>query len=521
MDRNDSGAGSPVSLDDLVDQISELAGHLNAADRRWLSLIAEFDRREGWSSSGARSCAHWLNWKCGLDLGAAREKLRVAHALEALPSIGAAMGRGELSYSKVRALTRVATRETEDYLLSIALAGTAEHVERLVRAYRRFREAEALSAEARQQAGRAVHFFTDEDGSLVIRARLPAETGALIMKAVEAVIRQQDEEAASAVDPVMKNVSAETSSTGRMPLSQRRADALGALAESFLAHGPAALAGGERQQIVVHVDAATLAARDAEEATTPRCELEDGPAIPAETARRLACDASVVTLVEDTNGNPLDVGRRTRSIPPALRRTLKSRDKGCRFPGCTHQRYVDGHHVQHWAHGGATKLGNLISLCRFHHRLVHEGGVRIEALADAQWSFHLPNGDVLETAAGMPRPRAAVMASGEDGSARHPNCPHAPASLNDHERCSAIIAANTAQSIRITPQTAVSRWRGESMDYGIAMEALDQRARRAGSTSSRARTLRRVRDSSRRRLSKPCAAAAAEGHCRAFTGAWS
>ena len=147
------GCEKPVlTLRELEAQITELAGHLNAANFRWLSLIAEFDRRHGWSDGATQSCAHWLNWQCGIDLGAAREKVRVAHALEKLPRVAAAMARGELSYSKARALTRVACAQTEEYFLSIALHGTAAHVEKLVRHYRRAQEAAELSREARQQA---------------------------------------------------------------------------------------------------------------------------------------------------------------------------------------------------------------------------------------------------------------------------------------------------------------------------------------------------------------------------------
>jgi hypothetical protein len=145
-----------LSTDDLADQITELAGHLDAANHRWLCLIAEFDRRNGWSDGFARSCAHRLNWKCGLDLGAAREKVRVARALDAVPGISTAMSRDELSYSKVRALTRVATPATEDVLLNVALHGTTHHVEKLVRQSRRVQEQEELSREARQQAGRRI-----------------------------------------------------------------------------------------------------------------------------------------------------------------------------------------------------------------------------------------------------------------------------------------------------------------------------------------------------------------------------
>src|ERR1700694_4766782 len=148
MDGGSSDASATLSLAELEAQITELAGHLNAANYRWLRLIEEFDRRHGWADGRLASCAHWLNFKCGLNLGAAREKVRVAHALVGLPRIAASMARGELSYSQVRALSRVACPATEEALLMIALHGTAHHVERLVQGYRRAQEAEQLSREA-------------------------------------------------------------------------------------------------------------------------------------------------------------------------------------------------------------------------------------------------------------------------------------------------------------------------------------------------------------------------------------
>lgn len=385
------------------------------------------------------------------------------------------MGRGKLSYSKVRALTRVAARETEATLLMIALHGTADHVERLVRQYRRAREAEELSREAQQQAGRYLRYGFDDDGALVLKARLPAETGAVLLKALEVVVQQREDETrrstpagsdAAATEASIEwtrttpDVSAEALSTTRVPRSQQRADALGVLAESFLAHGLEALSGGDRQQIVVHVDAASLRADAA-----GSCTLEDGPALPAETARRLACDASVVTITDGADGYPLDIGRRTRSIPPALRRALKSRDRGCRFPGCTHQKYVDGHHIHHWAQGGETKLGNLISLCRFHHRLVHEGGVKIEVQAEGRWRFRLADGTALDSTPVLVAPAASAL-------------PFVDAARPQHggNRVASIITTNTVQSIRITSQTAVTRWRGESMDYGLALDVLCRQA---------------------------------------------
>src|SRR5688572_19667944 len=178
------------SIDELANEICTLTGHINAANHRWLMLIAEFDRRNGWSDGATQSCAHWLNWKCGIAMGAAREKVRVARALESLPKISAAMASGNLSYSKVRELTRIASDATEDYLLMIAEHGTAAHVERLVRSFRRCQDAEELSQEARQQRNRKVSYRHDADGSLILNCRLTAEAGALFMKALDLAIEK-------------------------------------------------------------------------------------------------------------------------------------------------------------------------------------------------------------------------------------------------------------------------------------------------------------------------------------------
>ena len=173
MDDDAIRAQRTRELDELRNEITKLAGHLNAANYRFLKLIGEFDRRNGWVDGDTQSCAHWLNWKCGVDIGAAREKVRVARALESLPKMSAAMERGEISYSKVRAMTRVACEATEDHLLQIARHGTADHVEKMVRHFRSAKLAEELSREARQQLERAVTYSHDDDGSLILRARLP------------------------------------------------------------------------------------------------------------------------------------------------------------------------------------------------------------------------------------------------------------------------------------------------------------------------------------------------------------
>jgi hypothetical protein len=381
-----------------------------------------------------KSCAHWLNWKCGIGLGAAREKIRVAHALGKLPRIAAAMADGRVSYAKARELTRVADATNEDYLLGIALCGTASHVETVARGYRRALDAEELSRDAIQQRDQSLWLFTEPDGSLFIRGRLPAEVGASFKKALEA---------AEDSLPIPKNVPAGTSSDELHRNRKRRVEALARIAESFLATGPQELTGGDRQQIVVHVDVQTLKHDHA-----GRCELEHGPALAAETARRLACDASLIAIVENERGEPLNVGRKTRTIPPAIRRALNARDRGCRFPGCTFTRYVDGHHVKHWAHGGETKLANLVTLCRFHHRQVHEGQVVVQTLDDGAFRFVRPDGNSFES----PAPRMTDWTE--------------------------LVATHQAEQICITPTTAITAWTGDALDYDLAVDWLTQDAER-------------------------------------------
>ncbi|MGH7305451.1 MAG: DUF222 domain-containing protein, partial [Candidatus Rokuibacteriota bacterium] len=351
-----------TDLDQLGDEIAELSAHLDAATARLLDLIREFDARGGWAN-GFRSCAAWLSWRVGFAPGAAREHVRVARALGTLPRLAQALARGELSYAKVRELTRVATADTEERLLAVGRAGTAEHVERIVRGWRRVdRNAEALEA-ARQHTSRSLHVYHDEDGSVRIRGRLAPEVGALLVKALEAAretLSQRRREPAPDADPCTPDGDAPT-------MEQQQADALALLAETALHHGIDPGAPGERYQVVVHVDAAVLADPD----QAGQSVLEDGARVPAGTSQRLGCDASRVVMRHDADGRLIEIGARTRTIPPALRRALHHRDRGCRFPGCG-VRFGQGHHIRHWAQGGPTTLSNLALLCRQHHRAVHE-----------------------------------------------------------------------------------------------------------------------------------------------------
>jgi uncharacterized coiled-coil protein SlyX len=276
------------SLDRLGDEIAELSAHLDAATARLLDLIREFDAREGWNT-GFRTCAAWLSWRVGLDLGAARERVRVARALGTLPRLAGALARGELSYAKVRALTRVATPEAEEQLLAVGRAGTAEHVERIVRGWRRVdRRAEARET-ALQHASRALHVYQEEDGTVILRGRLTPEVGALLVQALAAARetlyqrarapeRETDPDDVSGETPTA-DVSAETPT-----MAQQQADALALLAETALHHGIDPGAPGERYQVVVHVDAPALADPD----QPGQSVLEDGAHVPAEPSMWLS-----------------------------------------------------------------------------------------------------------------------------------------------------------------------------------------------------------------------------------------
>lgn len=362
---------TPSDADQLGAEITELCSYIYAAESRLLTLIREFDEKEFWGQQGLCSCAHWLNFKCGIGMNAAREKVRVAHALAALPKISEGFASGKLSYSKVRAMTRIADESNEDYLLMIAEHGTAHHVEKLVSKYRTAKRIQDAEIANEQYNQREVTHYYDHDGSLVIKARLPAEQGALIVKALEMAMDKEFVE-------VPTDATAETSVESQ-PIAARRADALAEVAETYLNNNESSGSTADRYQVIVHVGAEPV--RDP--------FLEDGPHVTAETSRRIACDSSLVTTKEDKNGEPLSIGRRSRTIPPPMRRALRARDKGCRFPGCTNTRFVDGHHIKHWADGGETSLDNLVMLCRHHHHLVHEGGFACEKSVEGAPQGHV------------------------------------------------------------------------------------------------------------------------------------
>ena len=409
MEGGEPDSGPPRSLEVLEHEICALAAHLAAATCRWLLLIAEFDAREGWAEWGVTSCAHWLSWRCGIGLTAGREHVRVARVLRGLPLLQEAFASGELSYSKVRAVTRVATEKTEPQLVELARHATGAQLEKLCRQYGRVLRATSERARSFQERQQLTTFW-DDDGMLVVQARLAPEDGAALMAAL-------DQAAASVPE-----------ATFELGAGAVRAQALTLLAT-----------GGETStEVVVHVDAETLSMDEIKR----QAEIADGPALSPETVRRLGCDAAVVTMIE-RDGKPLSVGRRSRAIPPALRRALRSRDKGCRFPGCTHGHHLHAHHIQHWARGGPTEIGNLVQLCSYHHKLVHEGGYGIEPASGGGLEFRRPDGRVVSQ-----------------------RCQARPASGFG------ITAQNQRRQIAIGPDTCRPLSAGDELDYGLAVEGL-------------------------------------------------
>jgi hypothetical protein len=569
-DPSGSGAPDPTApgpskasrrMETLVNQIATMAAYLTAATYQLLVRIREFDElfEKCGFGTGFRTSAEWLAWRTSMSLTAARERVRVARALAELPGTSAAMARGELSYSKVRAICRAAPldRETEEKLLTFARHGTASHLERLVRSWRRMGHLAEGAEEKARHDRRYLRLRPDEDGSWVIQGRLDPEVGAVVKRALEmgteALYRRDRLKEVVEEERTGRKAPPDPAGQEWVDQGRRRADALGVVAEAALKAGErsgnggsgvdgetgddagvdtgedtgddsaesrsgdcapeiasasvseAAVDGGstvhdartdapccadpehdsaesqeraaapaaadpspldllpdtrsERYQVVVHVDLATLrgdgeaedggeggehgsggaapgdrgrdreggVARDgyavsgpAEAASGPVAEpnpeahpprglspdrfsfLDDELRVSAETARRLSCSGSRVVMLNDGKGGLLDVGRRTRAVPSALARAVRFRDRGrCRFPGCTAPGR-EHHHVVHWARGGETKRENLVLLCWFHHRAVHEGGFTVESTEGGDFRFHHPSGTVLKPAPALP-----------------------------------------------------------------------------------------------------------------------
>jgi len=420
-----SGPSGP-SARTLGDEIAELAAQIHVATHRLLLKLRDFDAVHGWAGGGFRSTAAWLSWRTGVSPGSAREKVRVARALAYLPRVSAAMERGELSYSKARALTRVADPASERRLLDVALNATAAQVERLVAGWSKLDRVALKGAGAPRPPCR-LHLARDPaTGTWRIQGHLEPEVALVLERAL-----------AMAAEALFRG-----SPAGEVPpLAERKAEALGLLAEAALragveVEGHRTTGRADRFQVMLHVSAETL--------TGPLAESR----VESPADASLACDASRVQVTHAPGGSLLDVGRRTRIVPPALRRALEVRDGGCAHPCCTN-RICDAHHVVPWQDGGATSLENLVLLCRRHHRAVHRGELDVEVRGGAG-----APGVVFRDAEG--RELTAV-----------PPLPVLP-----EDPVAAIRRDHAARGLDPVTLAALPRWDGTPLNLGLALDWL-------------------------------------------------
>jgi Domain of unknown function (DUF222)/HNH endonuclease len=429
-----------AALEALESQICELAGHLTAATCRFLLLLADFDARQGWATWDMPSCAAWLSWKCQMGSSTARDHVRVARALGSLPAITAEFAAGRMSYSKVRALTRIADPDTDSDLAEMAGPMTANQLERFARAHHTVTRTQA--EEGRLQ--RRLTWRYAEDGSLVLTARLPPEDGAALLTALRAVVRDAappdtaGADGASAEAPSAEGGAGAQAHPAWDPAATRAtstalADALAEIAESYLAGRAKEASDGDAYQVVVHADPAALAGREG-----ARCHIEDGSAISPDALQQIMCNAVLRWMSHDDRGNILNVGRRRREPTPALRCALRERDRcRCRFPGC-HRRATQAHHIRWWMDGGETSLDNLVSLCRYHHALIHRCGYSIVVRGPGDFTFLRPDGEPIENSPPLPEPNGQL---------------------------------HDAHDAEITPATIIPPWYGErlNLDYAISV----------------------------------------------------
>jgi len=386
-------ATADLPLERVEAEITELSGHLAAATARLLSWISIYDRREGWKSWGCVSAAHWLSWKCGDGLHAAREKVRTARALDDLPVLAASFARGELSFTKVRAITRVATPADEGEWVDMARTSTGAQLERVVAQARaavdRDENRDARVAFERRGVARS----TGSDGLDEIKVRGPRDAVEVVWAAIELVQSLLVDDAVDGSGRSRREVMGERGGAAAV-----RFDALTQIAERIVADRPAAAERGDVGRLALVIDTDGLAEMAASGGGGPEnAQIEPGELtlsgrrIAPEVARRWCCDIRASVMLEH-EGHAHDEGRDTRVVSRKLRRALHRRDGGmCRFPGCGTTQWLHAHHIGHWVDEGPTDLDNLVSLCGFHHSLVHEGGWAV-AIVDRAVVWSDPDG---------------------------------------------------------------------------------------------------------------------------------
>jgi hypothetical protein len=363
-----------VMLDDLDDGMGQLHGMLCAGRRQLLSMLAAFDRREGWRDAGQTGPESYLVARLGVSRSMAARMVRLARRLEELPHLATAYEQGLLSDEAVEAVAAFATPETDREVTSDAVGRSVAELQLLARQARRVSTEEAKERHRR----RYLAFRSDaETGTMRITGQLPDADGERVKQAVERLARQLD-------DP-------DPESGTRLPFDSRCADALVVLAGTRIARDQ----NPDLATIVVHIDA-------------DGAELADGTPLADETALRLCCDARVQAMLHGRDNRLLAVSVVEQQIPPALRRAVRRRDRHCRWPGCDRTWFAQIHHLRHHAKGGPTVDWNLALLCPFHHHLAHEGGWTVEGDATQVLTFRSPLGKELAT--GPPGVRPAVRA---------------------------------------------------------------------------------------------------------------
>ena len=344
----------------MFEVVDEAVQRLNRAHAEVLREIAAVDETEAWAAEGATSMSAWLRGRYRLTKATALEWVRVARALRSLPAIGKAFGEGLLSFEQLRPLTRYVTPATDQDLARSARAMSAPELWDEARRQERIRERDVEDIHRNRYLAL---WWNEERTELSLQGRLGTEQGA----AVERALTERSEDVVLADEPSDRH-------------GARLADALVELVtETRSGHSSPAT-------LVVHADAAILTGED-----TGLSETEDGTRMTPEAVRRLACDARIEWMLE-RDSRAVGIGRRGRTVPGAVMRALRFRDRGCVFPGCGRIKWLKAHHIVHWAHGGGTDLRNLVLVCHAHHRLVHEGGWSIRGRPGAELRFHDPRG---------------------------------------------------------------------------------------------------------------------------------
>ena len=359
----------PCPIEELAESVVDSWRSVCQCTAKFLRHVWELDLRQGYKQWGYTDTAEFLDHRCGITRVAAREKVRVARRLAVLEKVEEAFAQGEISYSKVRALVRVAKPDTEDELLEFARELPASVLERRLRELRNGSSAQATVEAQRSHADRRLLSRRVEGDCFEINAQLSEEEAGLVLAAVDMFKREIAESGLE--------------SEGKWDDLALAADALVLMAKKALKgnlqRASEEIVDEETGEIVEFRDSAESSGHLVmvhvdESALRGKGGASD---LPLETVKRLLCDGSLVGMVENGSGEPLSIGRKSRTVPTGMKRALQARDRTCRYPGCSHTRWLDAHHIKHWTRGGDTSMDNLVLLCSHHHRLLHEGGFQI------------------------------------------------------------------------------------------------------------------------------------------------